>query len=107
MLRRADRRRGALVSGSAGGVGCGVEWRREGKGESTIGDRAPCAPKSKLIFIHFPSQRLYPLSTSLLLLALFDEPCDLSPPFGNATCPSGSIVADTSVETDSGERAPR
>ena len=57
MLRRADRRRETLVSGSAGGIGgigCGVEWRREGKGELPIGDGVPCVPKSNLIIVRFP-----------------------------------------------------
>lgn len=107
MLRRADRRREALVSGNAGGVGCGVEWRREGKGELPIGDRVPCVPKSNLIFVRFPSQQLYPLLTSLLLLALLGEPCDLSPPFRKVTCSCGSIAVDTSDEPESGERASR
>lgn len=104
MLRRADRRREALVSGSSGGVGCGVEWRREGEGEQPVGAGIPCVPKSNLVLASFPSQRINPLLTSLVLLALFGEPCDLLPPFGKVTCPCGSIAADISGETESGER---
>jgi hypothetical protein len=54
MPRRADRRREVLVSASSGGVGCGVEWRREGEGELLLGAGIPCVPKSNLVFASFP-----------------------------------------------------
>lgn len=38
-----------MVSGSSGGVGWGVESRREGEGELPIGAGLLCVPRSNLI----------------------------------------------------------
>ena len=61
-LRRADKRREALVSGSSGGVGCGVEWRREVEGVFPIGTELP---RSKLISVSFPETS--PTATALAI----------------------------------------